>query len=57
MSPSTATAECRFCHQWDTAANGIGKLESETSPFGVAARCLYAPNGQLATTTDRKSVV
>jgi len=37
-------------YQWDTAANGIGKVESESSPFGVTARRSYRPDGLLAST-------
>ncbi len=38
-------------YQWDTATNGIGRVDNEFSPFGVAARYTYGADGQTTTTT------
>jgi RHS repeat-associated protein len=34
--------------QWDTAANGVGQLDSALSPFGVATSYRYHSNGLIA---------
>ncbi len=38
-------------YQWDTASNGIGRLDNVSSPFGITTRYTYQPNGQLTTAT------
>jgi len=39
-------------YQWDTAANGIGKVDFDVSPSGVQTSFLYFPNGLTQTTTS-----
>jgi RHS repeat-associated protein len=37
--------------QWDTAANGIGKVDVQSSPSGVSTTYKYRPNGLPESTT------